>query len=228
MKGEILSVPDSIGYSVLRYFFICKAGVTGFKKMLWNSRLCNGIKKSWRLFLWRKLGGHRSNFSPRPEVWRWADGQADIKVWWSGQRLPDWSRPATQEMGGAGLTLSKATAVGSFVFRNFCSFYGSKNSCLWSIFLLGWILSSEAIQLDLVPLSYDRPSNTWRQLALSPPSQNHHWKKNVYLCILTEREREREHEREGEGQRVRETEFRAVSMLSKEADVGLNPTTVRS
>lgn len=32
MKGEILSVPDSIGYSVLRYFFIYKAGVTGLKK----------------------------------------------------------------------------------------------------------------------------------------------------------------------------------------------------
>lgn len=47
-------------------------------------------------------------------------------------------------------------------------------------------------------------------------------------CLFMYFDREREHVSEGEGQRVRETEFRAVSMLSKEADVGLNPMTVRS
>lgn len=34
--------------------------------------------------LGRKLGGHWSNFPLKPEVWKWADGQADTDSAFSG------------------------------------------------------------------------------------------------------------------------------------------------
>lgn len=99
MRGETLSAFNPAGYSALY-----KTGATGFKKMFWNSRLHNGIQKSWNLPLGKKLGEHWSNFPTNPEVRRQADGQADTEssifrscTFKAGRKATSWARASHPE-----------------------------------------------------------------------------------------------------------------------------------
>lgn len=81
--------------------------------MYWNSRLHDGIKKSWDLPLGGKFRGRWSKFPMNPDVCRWARGEADSESAISG--------------AGTRLTLPKVTAIGSLVSRKICSFFGSQS-----------------------------------------------------------------------------------------------------